>query len=458
MRKLLLSALALVALGSGAMAQQKIDNSSEARHRAIKDKTNPFNRKPLGKGGEMVSDWYDVMDIISKSNVGANLQGYVDFLTDDSLNKFVEDDGTIRYGGTTSVGQILDPADDLIELTDKPQNKLTRFVSYKVDSILFRYLYVRNVDSIDDGMGGKAAVVDTVYIHYWKGNQLRRSQFTDGTRYAMPVNGWNRNRRMPANFFAEEKYLLSSGANGVFDTTRANNNNGGFENAWTSKYTSFPAPAGMQIDANPNGSTADLLTGFTWTFKSGVPAVIGTDTAVMVYQQDPSTLPAGTRRNNYFGYGLFLNEGTTGWENTKSYNTAIMALKASSYAVVNGWDGFIAGQAFTNERFVETYFHLSVIGNIGASVADVENVEMSGLFPNPARNITNVRFTLKNSSDAVVTVHNILGQEVESHNLGKVASGKYDYSLNLSNLKPGMYTVSVKAGNSVQTEKLMVTE
>jgi len=83
---------------------------------------------------------------------------------------------------------------------------------------------------------------------------------------------------------------------------------------------------------------------------------------------------------------------------------------------------------------------------------------MSGLFPNPARNITNVRFTLKNSSDAVVTVHNILGQEVESHNLGKVASGKYDYSLNLSNLKPGMYTVSVKAGNSVQTEKLMVTE
>ncbi len=133
-------------------------------------------------------------------------------------------------------------------------------------------------------------------------------------------------------------------------------------------------------------------------------------------------------------------------------------MKASSYAVVNGWDGFIAGQAFNQERFVETYFHLSVIGNIGAGVEDAEDVEMSGLFPNPARNITNVRFTLKNSSDAVVTVHNILGQEVENHNLGKVASGKYDYSLNLSNLKPGMYTVSVKAGNSVQTEKLMVTE
>jgi hypothetical protein len=42
--------------------------------------------------------------------------------------------------------------------------------------------------------------------------------------------------------------------------------------------------------------------------------------------------------------------------------------------------------------------------------------------------------------------------------LGKVAAAKYDYNVDLSTLTPGMYTVSVKAGNSVQTQKLMVTE
>lgn len=456
MKKLLLSALAVVALGTATFAQQKIDNSGEARHKAIKDINNPFSRKNLGKGGTMVSDWYDVMDIIGKSNVGANLQGYVDFLVSDSLSKFVEDDGTIRYGGTTSVGQVLDATDDLIQLTDKPENQLSRFVSYKVDSIIFRYLYVRNLDKVDDGMGGQRDVVDTMFVTYWKGSQLRRANFTDGTRYAMPVNGWNFGKRMPANYFAIDTILLRSGANGDMDTTRANNNNGGFENAWTSKYYQAAAPAGMEI--NSNGTTNDILVAYAWTFKSGVPAITGTDTTVFVYQKDPATAPAGMKRNNYAGYGLFLNEGSTGWENTKAYNTALMALKTSSYATVNGWEGFIAGQAFTSERFVETYFKLTVTGNIGAGIEDAKNVEISGLYPNPATSSTAVRFSLKNNSNVTISINNILGQEVATMDLGKVAAAKYDYNVDLSTLTPGMYTVSVKAGNSVQTQKLMVTE
>ncbi|MFY8021932.1 MAG: T9SS type A sorting domain-containing protein [Bacteroidia bacterium] len=455
MKKLLLSALAVVALGTAAFAQ-KIDNSGEKRHAAIKDINNPFTRKNLGKGGTMVSDWYDVMDIIGKSNVGANLQGYVDFLVSDSLSKFVEDDGTIRYGGTTSVGQVLDATDDLIQLTDKPENQLSRFVSYKVDSILFRYLYVRNVDKVDDGMGGQRDVVDTVFITYWKGSQLRRANFTDGTRYAMPVNGWDFGKRMPANYFDIDTILLSSGANGNMDTTRANNSNGGFENGWTSKYFQAAAPSGFEI--NSNGSTSDVLVAYAWTFKSGVPAIIGSDTTVFVYQKDPATAPAGMKRNNYCGYGLFLNEGNTGWENTKAYNTALMALKTSSYATVNGWNGYIAGQAFNNERFVETYFHLTVTGSIGAGIEDAKNVEISGLYPNPANNSTAVRFALKNTSNVTISISNILGQEVATMDLGKVTAAKYDYNVDLSTLTPGMYTVSVKAGNSVQTQKLMVTE
>jgi hypothetical protein len=261
---------------------------------------------------------------------------------------------------------------------------------------------------------------------------------------------------MPSGYFDIDTVLLTSGANGNMDTTRANNNNGGFENAWTSKYFQTAAPSGFEF--NSNGTTNDVLVAYAWTFKSGVPAVKGPDTSVFVYQLDPTKAPVGMRRNNYAGYGLFLNEGTTGWENTKAYNTALMALKGSSYASVNGWNGYIAGQAFNNERFVETYFHLTVTGAIGAGIEDAKNVEISGLYPNPATNSTAVRFTLNANNDVTISINNILGQEVATMDLGKVAAAKYDYNVDLSTLTPGMYTVSVKAGKSVQTQKLMVTE
>ena len=136
MKKVLLTAFAALTFGSAAMAQ-KINNSGEFKYHAEGVSVNPFkSEKPSKKGGEPVSAWYDIIALMEKSSAGGGIKRYVDFLTHDSLNKFVEDDGTVRYGSTVSVGHVFDPKDDLIQNSTNPENQLSRFNSYKLDRFL----------------------------------------------------------------------------------------------------------------------------------------------------------------------------------------------------------------------------------------------------------------------------------------------------------------------------------
>ena len=89
MKKLLLTALAALTIGSAAMAQ-KIDNSKDRRFQSVGEARNPFHTKSLGKGGTMVSDWFSIMDMIDQSNVGTSLTPFVNFMVHDSLAKNVE--------------------------------------------------------------------------------------------------------------------------------------------------------------------------------------------------------------------------------------------------------------------------------------------------------------------------------------------------------------------------------
>lgn len=454
---MLLSAVAALTLGSAAMAQ-KIDNRNESRFPAANQPANPFKANQLKKGGEFISDWYSLPDIIEQSNVGANLDEFVNFLVHDTLTKFVEDDGTIRYGSWVSVGQVIDPKDDLIQLTDKPNNQLSRFNSYKCDSIAFPYIYVRNVDSVSDGMGGKVNVVDTLYIAYYAGSQISRGNVGATNPDRVATVDWNFANRLPANFVKMDTILLYSGVTEFIDTTRANNNNGGWENSWTLKTASFPAPAGMQVNVNPNGSTIANLVGFTYTFKSGVPAVLNGDTAVYVYQLDPATAPSNMRRSNYFGCYFSSNASGVPYENKTYYNTSLITTKDISYRAFNGWEGYIAGLAFTNDIFIQSYFHLTVTGNIGAGMEDAEPISISKVFPNPARNTVEIDFDVTKSSDVKVSIVNLVGQEVLSNNFGKVNAGKYNLPMNISNLNPGIYVVTVEAGNASTSQKLVITE
>lgn len=310
MKKLLLSLAAFAAITAG--FAQNVPN----RHPLIPDtEMNAISKDKSAKFGKVdVESWYSPNDWIYKDpTISSGLKNYVDFMYHDSNAKSVmmyTSGETTVYGlGQVSIAQVLDPKDDVIDYTDNPGIKLSKFVGYQLDSIAFLYRYVRNVDSISDGIGGKVPVVDTLFIHYFKGNQIAKKGLTfpgppsRTMRYGSM--GWNGGSvRMPANAFYTQTVLLT-----IADTTSAINFEGGFENRWTAKVMNYAAPSGMTVAPQ----VTDDLVAYSITFKSAVPAVIGTDTAIMIYQKDPATLPSGTRRTNYFGYALTVNEGGNDW-------------------------------------------------------------------------------------------------------------------------------------------------
>ena len=75
--------------------------------------------------------------------------------------------------------------------------------------------------------------------------------------------------------------------------------------------------------------------------------------------------------------------------------------------------------------------------------------------PNPATDATSVTFTVKNTSDAIITVIDMAGKVVATQTLSGV-NGTQAVEINTSALNSGMYTVNVTANGTSVSQKLAV--
>lgn len=463
MKKILTSAIvALALLGNTAYGQKIAPNRVMIpTGESYKQKANPFT---LNKAA--VTGWYNTLDYILAGPLGTGLQGFADFIYNDSNAKSVlvgtSGENTIRGFGKIAVGQVLDPKDNLIDLTQTPGLKLSTFTNYQVDSIRFTYRYVRNVDSIDDGLGGKMPVVDTLFVAYFKGNQItkRGLTFNGPPQYTQRYGtfGWTGgNVRLPNAYHKMDTILLTRN-----DSTTVLNNNG-FENSWRSKIMSLKAPDGLSINAN-GGQNTDNLVGYAFTFKSGVNTISTTgDTAIMIYQKDPATLPAGAHRVNYFGYGLFSYQGTANYENTTFYNSSLSVESFSGYTpwVVNSsvtFNGWIPGGIWNDPQFIDADFLLT---SLNSSVEETNGAEfVSSLYPNPAEvnGTAKLSLTLANKGAVSVSVLNLNGQVVKNVYNDNLNTGNYLLSFDLSGIAPGIYMVNTTVNGTTETTKLVISK
>lgn len=87
----------------------------------------------------------------------------------------------------------------------------------------------------------------------------------------------------------------------------------------------------------------------------------------------------------------------------------------------------------------------------------IANRVISGmkLYPNPASNSVNVAFTSEETSNAVLTVMNMMGQTVlsETHSVNE---GHNLINLGLNNVKSGVYMINIKTNKGTSTQKLIV--
>ena len=91
------------------------------------------------------------------------------------------------------------------------------------------------------------------------------------------------------------------------------------------------------------------------------------------------------------------------------------------------------------------------------SAEDKLDVASLNLFPNPANGSTTLLYTLETAADARLSIRNVAGQEVRAQHLGNLQPGTQEAKLDVSNLTPGMYIVSLELdGQAAASRKLIV--
>lgn len=78
------------------------------------------------------------------------------------------------------------------------------------------------------------------------------------------------------------------------------------------------------------------------------------------------------------------------------------------------------------------------------------------VFPNPANDVANIRFSLETNTHVNTTVTDLLGNKVKVLTNENLSSGTHDYNLETSALSPGLYFINIKTQGSSVTKKLIV--
>lgn len=98
----------------------------------------------------------------------------------------------------------------------------------------------------------------------------------------------------------------------------------------------------------------------------------------------------------------------------------------------------------------------SGIGTIGKEQPSDFRLEQN--YPNPFNPVTSIEFAVPSRTNVVLTVYNSLGREVAVLASGEYAPGNYKITWDAAGLSSGVYFYTMKAGNFIQTKKLMLVK
>ncbi len=379
--------------------------------------------------------WYIPTDAIEAT--GPQLTGYVNFLTTDSTAKMISADGSSYYNGWHLSGVCFDPKDENFSFVTDGES-LSKYNPYKVDSVFFRYLYVRRKDNTVIN-GNTVKVVDTLIFQFHNPNNMRYATFGTAPveKYGMPKSFSRALGGAPSATYTEKIPLTDMDSTTLGAT------------GWRSKgmLVAIPESVAQAAALDDNNQVA-----FNIFFKQ------------MVQNQPGDTFEARngatiTNTMNYAGFSLLINENQSSQVNQEIYrNNAYFTVNRQLYGGnVNGWANYIAGNAYFSARYMYSAFHLCT-PNLSTKDVNQYGYGLGKISPNPARPGSDVyvEFTLGNSESATLTVSDILGNTLRTVESGKLKSGLNVMSFNTSNMASGVYFYTIQAGGFKSSKKFTV--
>jgi hypothetical protein len=97
-----------------------------------------------------------------------------------------------------------------------------------------------------------------------------------------------------------------------------------------------------------------------------------------------------------------------------------------------------------------------VITSLGNDISSLQEFNLLQNYPNPFNPSTKIKYLIPQSSDVLVKVYDVLGNEIETLVNEEKFAGTYEITWFAENLPSGVYFFQLKAGNFVQTKKMVL--
>ena len=98
------------------------------------------------------------------------------------------------------------------------------------------------------------------------------------------------------------------------------------------------------------------------------------------------------------------------------------------------------------------------VASISAGINEINLVENTKLYPNPAQNSATLELSLVQDSKVNISIYDLSGKEINTIFNGTLNSGKNEIEINTSNLSNGIYYTKISNKNSVKTIKLSISK
>ena len=171
------------------------------------------------------------------------------------------------------------------------------------------------------------------------------------------------------------------------------------------------------------------------------------------------------------GGGVTISGGITvmsSWSITNNQFTITKNLNTNP--IGSSWPLTIQGTFSANGEQVSGTWNANVAGSgcsgswgpVGRVVSVDENSEipkrytLDQNFPNPFNPSTTIRYGLPNKSDVQLTIFNTLGQQISQLVNGEQEAGYHEVKFDASGLSSGVHFYRLRAGDFVETRKLLL--
>jgi hypothetical protein len=105
---------------------------------------------------------------------------------------------------------------------------------------------------------------------------------------------------------------------------------------------------------------------------------------------------------------------------------------------------------YQSASVAEGHFTTSAIHNL------TNNNSSFSIYPNPAKGYSNLAFNLNSEGNVEVTLYNLLGENINTLQNGKMTAGQHLITFSTASLQPGVYFVKYITDNQSITKRLVI--